>query len=263
MAFLLYSNGLSEEYKPKSLIFTESELIDLFKEFSEIRTCRLITMINTWCIYGISLNPDPMEFNRIAAELIKAPVYSHVLYVHDSEIDPKWNVTDSTLYKSYIEFLIEIRKTVDTVAAEIVNQLEAVQQLEGKIPFLPHLAMIGSTPDKRILFGFNPTEQPKEFYEHDEFYKFSQKVYDYISHNKQEKEPFTIYADKKAVIVIKKDKVNPFLETLLQKFQSKEEYEICVNITKIMKDWTQTNKPSRKKRSLTKPKSSESLTDEQ
>ena len=250
MAFLLYSNGLSEEYKPKSLIFTESELIDLFKEFSEIRTCRLITMINTWCIYGISLNPDPMEFNRIAAELIKAPVYSHVLYVHDSEIDPKWNVTDSTLYKSYIEFLIEIRKTVDTVAAEIVNQLEAVQQLEGKIPFLPHLAMIGSTPDKRILFGFNPTEQPKEFYEHDEFYKFSQKVYDYISHNKQEKEPFTIYADKKAIIVIDTQHVISFLNTILEKFKSKEEYEICIDISNIIKQWpTKTKKIRRKKSS--------------
>lgn len=251
MAILLYSNGISEEFRPAKLTFSELELVSLFNEFAEIKTSRLITVLNTWCIYGVSPNPDPLEFNRIASDIIKTPVYSHVLFVHDSEINPKWNATDNILYRGYTEFLIEIKKEIDLSATNIVDQFEASPEYEEKVNYLPQLETIGITNDnpKRILFGFNPTQQNKEFYENDEFYRFSQKVYDYIIHNKQTKEPFTIYADKKAIIIVDPQHVVSFLNTMLEKFKSKEEYEACTALTKIIKEWTPKSKKTRRKKS--------------
>lgn len=250
MAILLYSNGLTEDYKPTDFTFTERELTDLFDEFVEIKTSRLITVLNTWCIYGNSPDPDPIEFNRIASDLIKTAVYSHVLYVHDSEINPNWKATDSVLYKNYDDFLIEIRKTIDSAAYNIINELQSSEEYGEKMAVLPQLITIGATPDKRILFGFNPTDQTDDFYKNDEFYIFSQKVYEYISHNKQLKEPFTIYADKKAVIIIDPQYIISFLNTMLEKFKNKEDYEICTDLSNIIKSWSsKTKKIGRKKSS--------------
>ena len=246
MGVVLYSNGITEEYKPHELVFTEAEIIRIFPEFKEIKTCRLVSVINTWCIYGA--NNDPNDFNRLASDIAKEGIYSHVLYVHDSELNPDWNVTDNVLYKDYKEFVMTVKKEIDTTAMNILAELAATQEYEDKVDHLPQLSTLGSTPDKRILFGYNPDEQSKNFYDHEEFYKFSQKVYEYITHNKNKKEPFTIYADKKAVIIIEGQKVKAFLDTLLEKFKSKEDYEICDDITKIMNDWTtiKTKKPRKK-----------------
>jgi hypothetical protein len=255
MALLLYSNGLTEEYRPIDLTFTEAELVKIFSDFPEIKTNRLITVVNTWCVYGNSPTPDPFEFNRIASDITRSLIYSPALFVHDSEINPAWNATDAILYKSYAEFSFEIRKVVDAAATNIVNELESSTEYEEKVAFLPQLITIGSTPDKRILFGFNPAEQSDEFYKNDEFYKFSQKVYDYLAHNKQEKEPFTIYADKKAIIIVDAAHVVSFLNTMLEKFKSKEEYEICTDISKMIKQWPAKTKKTRRKKSSDENKS--------
>jgi hypothetical protein len=106
------------------------------------------------------------------------------------------------------------------------------------------------------MFGFNPDEQNKEFYEDEDFYKFSQKVYQYISENKQEKEPFTIFSDKRAIIIIETTKIKPFLNNIIEKFKSKEEYEICENLMQVMKNWNEKIKPVAKK-TKRKPKSSD------
>jgi hypothetical protein len=249
VAYCLYSNGITESYRPKDLTFTEEEIVKLFDEFEEIITERLITVLNAWCIYGYSKNPDPIDFNRIASDLIKAPIYSHVLYVHDSEINPNWKVTDSLLYKNYNDFSYDIRKAIDDIASNIINQFASTEDYEEKVSRLPQLITMGATEDKRILFGFNPTEQDKEFYTNDEFYIFSQRVYDYISHNKQVKEPFTIYADKKAVIIIDVKYVVSFLNTMLEKFKSKEDYEICTDISNMIKTWSPKTKKTRRKKS--------------
>jgi hypothetical protein len=179
-------------------------------------------------------------------------VYSHVLYVHDSEINPNWNATDSVLYKNYNDFSVEIQRTIDNTAANIVDELQSSEEYEEKITVLPQLVTIGATPDKRILFGFNPTDQTDDFYKNDEFYIFSQKVYDYISHNKPTKEPFTIYADKKSVIIIDPRHVISFLNTMLEKFKSKEDYEICTDLSNIIKSWKPKNKKITRKKSSDK-----------
>ena len=237
MGVLLYGNGITEDYRPQKLVFTEEELVELFDEYEEIKTSRVANLINTWCIYGMNAVNDGTEFNRIASDIIKEPVYSHILFVHDSEINPDWKAIDSVLYKSYPEFLGGLKKVIDDTAANILNELAATAEYENKVDYLPQLSTLGATPDKRILFSYNPDDQTKEFYDHDEFYKFSQKVYEYIMKNKQEKEPFTIYADKKAVIIIESLKVQKFLDTLLEKFKSHEDYEICTKLTQIISDW--------------------------
>jgi len=235
MALILYSNGLTEIYKPKNSIFSEEELVSLFSEFSEIKTVRLNSILNAWCIYGYSKNEDLIDFNRIASDIIKESIYSHVLYVHDSELNTKWNVTDFVISKNYNEFLDEIKKYIDIIAKTILQEYEENEQTAD---IIPQLITMGSTIDKRILFLFDPEEQSKEFYENEEFYRFSQRVYEYISNNKQEKEPFTIYSDKKAMIIVNTSNVKTFLNTILEKFKSKEEYEICTDISKIIDKWT-------------------------
>jgi Ni,Fe-hydrogenase maturation factor len=254
---LLYSNGIVEEFKPKGLVFVEEELVSLFTEFFEIKTSRLIDVLNTWCIFGASPVPDTMEFNRIASDICNEVVYSHALFVHDSEINPEWKTADTILYKNYNDFSIEIKKAIDLAATNILKEIEDSQEYEDKSSFLPQLVTIGATLDKRILFGFNPTDQSELFYQNEEFYKFAQKVYDYISHNKQEKEPFTIYADKKAVIIVDTINVNKFLILMLEKFKNKEDYEICMDITKLIKKWTAVNKKPRRKSKPCKEKDNE------
>jgi len=249
MAILLYSNGIIEEYRPTGLTFSEDELIKLFSEFPEIKTCRVITVLNTWCIYGYQFNFDTIDFNRIASDLANTAIYSHALFVHDSEINPVWKLVDDILYKNYKEFSVEIKHAIDVIATNIVNELESSANYVEKLTHLPQLITIGSTEDKRILFGFDPTMQTSEFYTNEEFYKFSQKVYDYISHNKQKKEPFTIYADKKAIIIVENKYVISFLTTLLEKFKNKEDYEICTDISEIIKHWPSKIKKTRRKKS--------------
>jgi hypothetical protein len=249
MAVLLYSNGITESYRPKHLVFTEEELLHLFDEFSEIKTSRLTKILNTWCIYGYVSKPEPIEFNKLASDILGEAVYSHILFVHDSELDNNWNVSESILYKSYGEFLEEIHKYIDTVAANVIEQIRMTDEYEDKNIILPQLIAIGATKNKQILFGYNPDEQTKEFYNNEEFYKFSKKVYEYLIRNKPQKEPFTIYADKKAIIVVDTPHVIAFLNSLLEKFKSKEEYEICVDISNMIKEWPQKAKKSRRKKS--------------
>ena len=250
MAILLYNNGITEDYKPINNVFTEDEIIKLFNEFNEIKTCRLITVINTWCIYGNRYNPD--DYNHIASIIAKEPIYTHAMFVHDSEINPEWNVTDNVLYKGYNEFNLTIKKLIEDVALNIIKEMENPDLFNNEIEnindILPQLEPIGSTYDKRVLFSFNPDNQMSNFYKNDEFYQFSKKVYRYITENKQIKEPFTIHSDNKAIIIIETSKVKTFLNAMLLKFQSREDYEICTQLTKIMKNWEKFDKPKRKTR---------------
>jgi len=241
MGVCVYSNGISEDYRPSNLVFTEQELVSIFAEYNYIKTIRVENLINTWCIFGEG-NNDPTEFNQIVSDIVGESIFSHALFIHDSEINPKWNATDNILYKSYEEFIIMMKRVIENTAMNILNEINNTEEYINKVDHLPILVTIGTTEDKRILFGYNPDDQTEEFYNHEEFYKFSQKVYNYIIENKQKKEPFTIYADKKAIIIIETEKIQKFLDTLLEKFKNKEDYEICTHITEIMQHWARVKK---------------------
>lgn len=243
MAIILYNNGITEDYKPKDLVFTEEELLHLFSEYPEVKTSRVIPILNSWCIFGKNSNVE--DFNRMASEITGETINSHALFVHDSEINPNWKMTDDILYKPYSDFAKSVKSLVNDVAAKIVEELQAQSEYEGKSDHLPLLMTVGTSIDKRIIFDFDPYEQSENFYSNEEFDIFSEKIYDYLLTNKQEKEPFTIYEDKKAMIIIQTDKVTYFLKLLEENFKSKEEYEVCTEITKMIKDWTKLTQPKK------------------
>jgi hypothetical protein len=237
-ALLLYTNGIVEDYRPQSLVFTEKELIDLFNEYKTIRTKRLITVLNTWCIWGQNDTFDILDLNRIVSDILQEPIYSHALFIHDSEIDTKWKAADNILYRNYAEFLADIKKLIDIVAADIINEYKAFEyENEDIAKSLPVLTTLGPTKDKRVLFSFNPADQNAEFFENEEFALFSKKVYEYIHTHEQDEEPFTIYADKKAIIIIDTPNVPLFMNKILEKFKKVEQYEICKELTNIMSNW--------------------------
>jgi len=248
MALILYANGLIEEYKPQNLVFSEEELIKIFEEYS-IVTSRVIAVPNCWCIYGNSKENTFIDYNKLASAIIEKQIFTHALFVHDSELDPDWKITDDVIYKSYAEFLEILKRKINEAAVNILHKLENSEDYENKISMLPKLETIGSTKDNRILFGFNPLNQSKEFFENEEYYLFSKKVYNFLLDHKQEKEPFVIYEDKQAIIIVEKEQVKTFLSQMIEKFKSKEEYEICTDISKIMKSWINSSKPPRKSRS--------------
>lgn len=237
-ALMLYSNGIVEQFKSNGLTFSEEELANLFNEYPEIKSKRVINILNCWCIYGNSPTPDSTNFNKIASDIIRENVYSNALFIHDSEINEKWGLTDSILYKGYDDFLNDLKIEIDRIATSILEQIELNSKVDDdKNKNLPQLMTVGLTQDKRILFSFNPFDQTKEFYENEEFYTFSQKAYEYISSHPQKVEPFTIYEDKKAIIIVDKQHIVTFLQSMLEKFKSKEQYEICTNISKMIKQW--------------------------
>lgn len=264
MAILLYSNGITEEYKSINKTFVEAELLQFFNDFSKVKSVRIPAMVNTWCVYGIGID-DPAEFNKMAVVLLqsKTPIYSPLLFIHDSELNPEWKVTDDIIYHDYNNFMLSLKKFIDDTAERVIEEIAAASEYEGKTESLPQLVTLGTTSDKKILFAYNPDEQTSTFYQNEEFYKFSQKVYEYLSANVQTKEPFTIYEDKKAVIIVEKEKVDKFFTSLLNKFQSKEDYEVCTNISKMMKSWNSADKidKSKRKRRSKKLDSSTNLTE--
>ena len=100
MAVLLYANGLTEEHKPKELTFTDEELLTIFPDFEKTRTFRLYEIPNCWCIWGEN---DPVgkredEFNKIGTDILEQICYSPVLFLHDSEINPEWKLTDAMIF---------------------------------------------------------------------------------------------------------------------------------------------------------------------
>jgi hypothetical protein len=243
MAVVIYSNGVLEDYNSRNLTFSEEELLSLFTEFADIKTVRIPELLNTWCIFGKNDNDkDPLDYNRIASLITNTDIYSHALFVHDSEINPEWNASDRVIYKSYNEFLESLKKSIDIAAADIVNEFTGNDEYEEKLNKLPQLEALGTTHDKRIMYLYDPDDQISAFYNNEEFSKFSQKTYEYISQNPQISDPFTLYADKRAVIIVEQSKVEPFLKSILENFKTREEYEICTDITKIMDEWEAINR---------------------
>lgn len=255
MAIILYNNGLIEDFKPKNLVFTEEELLSLFTEFTEVVSARVIPVLNTWCIFGKGNNVD--DFNRIASEIISNKVCSHALFVHDSEINPQWNLTDDILYKSYLDFSNILKSTINEIAEKILQELQSNDEYNGNVEHLPKLTVVGTSNDKKIIFEFNPNEQSPEFFKNKEFEIFSEKTYYYISINKQDQKPFTIYADNKAIIIINEENIITYLKLLEENFKIKEEYETCNEITKILKEWENIIKPKVKRTKKEKQKKSE------
>jgi hypothetical protein len=259
MAILLYPNGLIETIKPKDLVFSEAEIVDLFNEYELIKTCRLIPILNTWCVYGSNKDDTGLDYNQIASSLTREDIYFHALFIHDSEIDPDWKITDM-LYDGYDKFEATIRKIINDIANDIVDRMnEETPELQDT-KALPQLITLGTSKDKKIIFGFDLKDQHPDFTDGDKYYEFAKNVYKYISSHKQNKEPFVIYSDKASVVVVEPDKVDEFLTSIRESFMYKEEYETCKNITSIMQEWKDRNsskKPKKQRKPRTPKKTDE------
>jgi hypothetical protein len=234
MAMLLYNTGIIEEVKPKNLVFSEEEIIDLFVEYSKLRSARVLEMANVWCVWGEAEKEDEVEYNRIASEVNEEHVYSSALFIHDTEINPDWNLTDKIILKDYKVFFENIKVYLDKIAEEILSAADpSGNKAEEMI-----LTTLGYNDDKKILFGFDPLNQPKNFYNNISFFNFANQINEYLNKNsKNLKKPFVIYSDKKMIIEVEDSKVYNLLDEMINLFKSKENYEVCSALTNVKNNW--------------------------
>mgnify|MGYP002681925114 CR=1 FL=1 len=132
MAIILYSNGLTEEILPQGLTFSDEDILGFFKTFNNIQTKRLDEVPNTWCVWGELKNPAEDDYNKLASEVIQEHCYSQIFFLHDTEVDPSWNLTDAVIYDNYLIFKKKILKFLDEIAIETIREIEQIREETGK-----------------------------------------------------------------------------------------------------------------------------------
>jgi hypothetical protein len=234
MATLIFTNGILEQNVPTKECFVEEELINLFKDYKKLRTKRIYEIPNCWTMWGE--NPKPIEenFNRLAAEVVEENVFSPILFIHDSELNPDWNVVDNTLYSDYKRFCDDVFNYVDAIAEEILSEQE---EDPDKKKDLMSLKPLGYTADKRLMFGFIPSEQDPRFYEDEDYRKFAERVFEYLSKNFMPLKPFVVYADSKVVVSVEDTDIDTFMDKIIEPFSKKEEYDTCIKLRDIKNKW--------------------------
>ena len=240
MAVILYENGLVEEYKPKENVFGDEEIISKFPKDDKLRSRRLDEIINCWCIWGENKSMKRDNYNNIASALLGEKIFSKVLFIHDTEINPNWKLIDTPIYKNYSVFLEEIETLIEFVAHDIIQANEEYnKQVENTDNnHLMILNTIGPTKDKRILFELDLDKQDENFFNDKYFGNFARKVYQYLTNDiKEEDTAFVAFADSKVILMIRKGQTQIFLNILLDFFSKKEEYEKCSVIKNIKEKW--------------------------
>ena len=164
MALVIYSNGIVEEMVPVDNVFSDNELTQSFNNYPEIRTHRLPEVPNCWCIWGYIEEPPVHEFSKLASEIVDVDVYSHILFVHDSELSPNWNLTDNIIYRPYKDLMADMGLYINDMMKHIETEnRQEIEQAEENTNMI-FLTTLGHTQDKRVLFAFNPNVQNDEFY---------------------------------------------------------------------------------------------------
>ena len=242
MALLIYSNGIVEEFLSHGDTFTEHELIEVYNQYPQIQSYRLPEVPNTWCLWGNIENPPQQEYNPLATEMTGTKTYSHLLILHDSEVDPKWNVTDNIIYKSYSEFLQELGQFINEMTQQIAEESQREMEESENSSSMIFLTTLGHTKDKRVLFSFNPNEQNDNFYIDGAWEKFAVKIYEYLQENFdkepiEENKPFVIHSDTKTIVIIEDKHVDQVVSSMLETFEIMENYEGCKYITEIKDKW--------------------------
>lgn len=240
MALVVYSNGIFEEYLPVDDTFSDQELVDMFRDYEEIKTHRLAEIPNCWLIWGEMENPPDNEYSKLASEILDDDIFSHIIFVHDSEINRNWGLTDDILYKSYSDFINQVGTYIKDMVEFIANETQKEYEEAGTSSMI-FMRAIGYTKDKRVLYQFDPDEQHDEFYI-DGWDKFSRKIYEYLKDNFdkepiEENKPFVIFADTKVIVIVEDDKVNDVISHVLLEFEKKENYEACSFISNVRDKW--------------------------
>jgi len=240
MAILLYANGLTEEYKAKQLVFTDQELLEIFPEFEKTRSFRLYEVPNTWCVWGehVPMDKVPDEFNKIGTDIMDIPCYSPVLFLHDSEVDPDWRLTDNPIYTGYLDFKAELLKFFDDIAHDILQERDKMRQDKGidKNQLLL-LEQVAISKDKRVIWKFDLEKQTQEFFIEENLIEFANKVHDFLKFHYQDGDIFAIQADKNIIIVMDDNQVKPFIDKLIALFKNIERYEACSVLRNTYDKW--------------------------
>jgi hypothetical protein len=242
LALIIYSNGIVEESLPIDNVFNDDELIASFSDYPEIRTHRLPEVPNCWCVWGFMDNPPTNEFNKLASEIADADVYSHIIFVHDSELEPNWRLTDNIIYRPYEGFMEQMGTFINEMMLAIATEnRQEIEQSEENTSMI-FLSTLGHTQDHRVLFSFNPHEQNETFYDDGGWDKFGSKIFEYLSDNfwkepVEENKPFVIYADAKTIVIIEDKFLDEVIDLLIVEYQSKERYEDCSKISEIKNEW--------------------------
>jgi hypothetical protein len=237
MAILLYANGITEEYKPEGHTFSDEELIKIQFGKAKIRSFRLYEVPNTWCIWGERQpeNTREDEFDKIGTEIVDQPCYAPVLFIHDSEINPDWRLTDDVILTGYDGFKKELLQFFDDVAQEILKEREQ-QNSNSPLKFM-NLEQVGISADKRVIFKFNLDKQLEEFFIHENLLEFARKVHNFLKFSYRNGDTFAIFADKNIIIIMDDDQVQSFIEKIVALFESRENYEACSVIRNTYQKW--------------------------
>lgn len=254
MALILYPNGLTEEYYPSNDTFTEDEILNLFNEYDYLKSHRFVKILNGWVLWGEYSDLKKEEeldfYNKIISRYLKEDIYSHVLFIHDTELSKDWKVTDDIIQFGYDDFKKDIGQLLDDIAEEIIN--ETNKNLENGSQQTMYLKQIGVSNDKRIIFEMDPDEQPTIFYNPDIFQEFANKIIKFFKNDYSVSNNFSLYADKNIIISVHKDNVKNIITHLLTYFNNNEEYEKSKIVTEIYNGWLNynlidKNKPKRKR----------------
>jgi len=238
MAVIFYANGILEEFKPKENFFTEGELIKVFDSYDKIRSLRLVEIPNAWCIWGdMKGNPIENDYNKLASYMLGSEIFSHIVILHDTEINIEWKITDDIIYKGYDEFSIEIRSFINDIAKELLNEQEMIRDKDKSNQDMIFLTTVTHTKDKKILFEFDPFMQPDKFYGSISFNNFCNNIYNYLVKDFKLSKQFVIYGDNKMIITIKDENVKKLLDDMQGMFQKKENYEACAFLKNIYERW--------------------------
>lgn len=248
MAIILYSSGITEEYQPVDHTFTDDEILGIFEDFENIETARLYEIPNTWCVWGSNSEIDDSEFNKLSSTMLQEDIFSPVMYIHDTEIDPAWMMTDNIIQKGYNEFKEEFAFLLDEIAENIIKETQNIRQQMGQTDNLVILTTVGPTDDKRVMFEFDPKAQSKQFYEHHFFEEFSKKVYTFLMNHYVNGDTFVLFADKKAIIIVIDENVNEIVNKIINDFKRREKYEKCSELKKILDSWNKYKKEKEKEK---------------
>jgi len=213
-AMLLYANGLTEEFKSKEFTFSDVELYGIFEGFDKIRSFRLYEVPNTWCIWGerIPIDKATDEYNQVGSDIIQQKCFSPILFIHDTEINPAWRLTDDMIQMGYEDFRKDLNEFFNEVAKDIVEERELARIESGHPPNLMVLQEAGVSEDKRIIFKFDMEKQTQEFFAESNLSEFAKRIHNFLKFSYKDGDIFAIYADKNIIIVMADLQVKPFIE---------------------------------------------------
>jgi len=241
MAVVIYSNGIVEEMIPLENTFSDKELIQSFEMYTSLSSYRLEEIPNCWCLWGYIDNPPENEFNKLASEIVEQDVYSHLIFIHDSELHPDLGLTDKIIYKLYKQFTEDVTIFMHNLMNDITEQHKQEYEESDQTSMI-FLSALGHTKDKRVMFAFNPNEQHENFYVDDGWEKFVVNIHKYLKENFdkepiEENKPFVIFSDSKTIVIVEDKNVDQVIDDMLSYFMKKEKYEICSEITEIKNKW--------------------------